>query len=714
MQFLMGLNETYGAIRGQILLMNPLPTVRQAYAAVTQEEKQRLISVSHPSTDSSSSEAMAGRNSKPNQDPARGRRFGRSDHPNLQQDFRPNFRSDRAQEGRRFDGDRRRGSGRGRPQCSYCGDAGHWVQTCYQLIGYPPGHPKAKQNSGSNSRGVPFANQVSEALDKDEGGPVVSFSEAQFKHFLSMINKQNEGSSSKANAVTKPGLSKVASRNWIIDSGATDHITSSSQFLHKNKHCWLPPILLPSGDKVNIIAKGSLPLYTIYYLHDVLFVPKLKVDLMSVSRLTRGLNCSVTFFPYWCILQDLTTKRTIGLGKQRDGLYYSVALATKKSVTNPSTNRPACNLTISTDLWLILGHVSPSCLSFIAKHFLNFSIQHNNACHICPLAKQSRLPFNTSSISSTRPFEMIHCDIWGRYRHPSLSGAFYFLTIVDDFTRFTWIFLMRHKDEAQPLLKCFFHYTLIQFESRIKTFRSDNGGEFISLRSFFQDNGVVFQHSCVYTPQQNGVMERKHRHILQVDRALKFQAHLPTQFWGECVLTAVHIINRLPSPILSFQTPFELLYSKPPSFSHLRVFGCLTYATNVHTSHKFDHRAIPSIFIGYPIGQKAFKLFNLSTKKIFTSRDVKFHETIFPYASIQPSSIPSSLAHKSGPIPLLTHPTSSLLDSSFDDYRPPVCSPSSHNPEPDLTFSSPTSSRRPTTPEQPPSSSILPDLSAPS
>ena len=133
----------------------------------------------------------------------------------------------------------------------------------------------------------------------------------------------------------------------------------------------------------------------------------------------------------------------------------------------------------------------------------------------CPLAKQSRLPFCHSVISSVKPFKLIHCDIWGRYRHSSISGAFYFLTIVDDYSRFTWIFLMSHKSEAQSLLKnFFFNYVLTQFASHIKIFRSDNGGKFISLCTFFNDHGVIFQHSCFYTPQQNEVVERKHRHIL--------------------------------------------------------------------------------------------------------------------------------------------------------------------------------------------------------
>ena len=191
-------------------------------------------------------------------------------------------------------------------------------KSVFNYMDNPPGNPKARMTSDSNSnryKGFSVTNQVFEA---DEGRLEVALSESQLKQLLSLLNNQDEGFSSKANVVTKPGLSKVSSCNWIIDNGATDHITSSSKLLHKDKNCSLSPVLLPSGEKTNIVAKWSLPLNSVYYLHDVLSVPTFKVDLISISRLTRGLNCSVTFFHYWCILQDLATRRTIGLGKMMD------------------------------------------------------------------------------------------------------------------------------------------------------------------------------------------------------------------------------------------------------------------------------------------------------------------------------------------------------------------------------------------------------------
>lgn len=425
MQFLMGLNESYSAIRGQILLMNPLPSIRQAYSSVSQEEKQRLLAA-RTTTDYSGSAAMAVRSHNRSNQFSTAGRMEKSDRP---------YNS--SHENRRHDQDKRRlGSSRGRPQCFHCRDMGHFIDTCYQLHGYPPGHPKARQNTNKNQsrfKSTHMANCISASLAKDAEKPMVTgISEAQLQQLLSLLSKCDTNSEPQAHiATTQPdapyspqthgkttklGLSKVVSHNWIINSGATDHISSSSKlFLRKNQNGLLSPVLLPSGEKANIIAKGSLPLNSEYYLRDVLCVPTFKVNLLSVSRLTKGLNCSVTFFPYLCILQDLATRKMIGLGKQRDGLYHLVALADKKSTSNsPSNNQPTCNLTTKpTDLWHSrLGHLSPSRLRFIAKNFLNISIQSNNACLVCPLTTQSRLPFNPSSISSVKAFDIIHCDIW--------------------------------------------------------------------------------------------------------------------------------------------------------------------------------------------------------------------------------------------------------------------------------------------------------------
>nr|XP_011457394.1 PREDICTED: uncharacterized protein LOC105349432 [Fragaria vesca subsp. vesca] len=241
---------------------------------------------------------------------------------------------------------------------------------------------------------------------------------------------------------------------------------------------------------------------------------------------------------------------------------------------------------------------------------------------------------------------------------------------------------MQHRWETPSLIKQFLAYASTQFSSQIKSFRNDNGAEFISLRNFFKENGVIFQHSCVYTPQQNGVVERKHRHILQVARAFRFQAKIPLKFWGESVLIAVHVINHFPTPLLSFQTPFERLYSRPPSFNHLRVFGCLAYATNVKVTHKFAPRAIKCIFIGYPVGQKAYKLYDLSNHKVFTSRDVVFHEDLFPYVSNELT--PNSNSHESVHCRPLAHITDPTSPFSYPHTHPNFSQPghlANHDPQ---------------------------------
>ncbi|XP_019084216.1 PREDICTED: uncharacterized protein LOC109125890 [Camelina sativa] len=170
-----------------------------------------------------------------------------------------------------------------------------------------------------------------------------------------------------------------------------------------------------------------------------------------------------------------------------------------------------------------------------------------------------------------------------------------------------------------------------QYGKHIKIVRSDNGTEFTCLTSEFREQGIVHQTSCVGTPQQNGRVERKHRHILNVARALLFQSSFSTKFWGESVLTAVYLINRTPSRLLGGKTPYEILHRFSPNYDNLRVFGCLAYAHNQRRhGDKFESRSRKCLFIGYPFGKKGWSLYDLASGEVFVSRDVVFVENTFP------------------------------------------------------------------------------------
>ncbi|KAM1192570.1 hypothetical protein ACFX2I_012830 [Malus domestica] len=217
---------------------------------------------------------------------------------------------------------------------------------------------------------------------------------------------------------------------------------------------------------------------------------------------------------------------------------------------------------------------------------------------------------------------------------------------------------MHHKSDACQYLTTYINLVENQFSSKIKTIRSDNGPEFM-MTQIFSDKGIFHQTSCVSTPQQNGVAEQKHRHLLNVARTLLFQANLPKKFWGDAILTAIYLINRTPASVLKGKTPYELLFHKPPIYDHLRVFRCLCFASSHHhRPTKFDARATRCIFLGYPYGTKGYRLYDLTTVKIFISRDVLFHETTFPFPS---SAVDSSLVlpHAQEPVFNDLMPTSS-------------------------------------------------------
>ena len=424
--------------------------------------------------------------------------------------------------------------------------------------------------------------------------------------------------------------------SWIIDTGASHHVTGTESCLTDTHHISQCSVGLPNGAHAIATKAGRVLLTDGLILEHVLFVPQLHYNLISVSQLIDDSKCLLQFTDSLCAIQDLRSGSLIGAGERKDGLYYFRRVPTVCAVTVPEIS--------DFELWhRRLGHPSDRVVKLVPAISSSTSRKKlNKACEVCPQAKQKRDSFPVSDSKASRIFELIHCDLWGPNKIPSLCGAHYFLTLVDDFSRAVWVYLLRSKTQVYQVFCSFFAMIARQFETHVKIVRSDNGTEFKCMLDYFDTHGIIFQTSCVGTPQQNGCVERKHQHILNVGRALMFQGNLPITFWGECVLGAVYLINRTPSGLLHNKTPFEILFGQAPEFDELKVFGCLAFAHNQKAKdNKFAPRSRKCVFIGYLYGKKGWKLYDLQTGDIFVSRDVTFHENEFPYETASTSPVPA-------------------------------------------------------------------------
>ncbi|XP_061373503.1 uncharacterized protein LOC133315841 [Gastrolobium bilobum] len=380
-----GLNEQYAHVRSQIMMIDPIPNVARAFSLVIQQERHlQSEAIVEVSSDLRAYANISDNRNKPYYGRGRG---GNSAN-----------------------------SGRGGTRiCTHCGKKNHTVGTCYQIHGFPPGYrnllPMRPRNAANH---IAFGDFEENANDESKNvqNSNLSLTSDQYHQLMNLLQSSHPQSQASMQEITTPAsnhfktlVTCLASNakndeksgngtvQWLLDTGATDHVTSARS-LFSSLHPITPlSITLPDGSCVQASYYGIIHISPLLTLFNVLYVPEFKTS----------------------------TKKTIGTVKAKDGLF---------------------------------------------------------------LAKQHRLPFPSSITKSTNVFQLLHADIWGPYSVPSIHGYRYFLTLVDDFSKFTWVILMKTKSEVRTNIQNFVAYIETQFNTNLKTFRSDNGLEFI-MPNFF-------------------------------------------------------------------------------------------------------------------------------------------------------------------------------------------------------------------------------------
>ncbi|KAL2896616.1 Retrovirus-related Pol polyprotein from transposon TNT 1-94 [Bienertia sinuspersici] len=478
-QFLIGIDDTkYAQVRTNLLSQQPPVTLDRAYQAFLQEERSRAIAAAKPQ-------------------PHEAHVFA------LPPDRQPTNRVDKS-----------------KLHCTHCKRTGHDNSGCFLLHGYPEwwvekfdrkrggqqgstsSATAAKSSSVASSSARAHAvlpssvcttatdcgNGMSAAAAHTVGSPsmptnsatVAALSDLQPEHvriLLNLINKQQQDK-----MIGEPSL-----LSWILDTGASYHVTGDSSCL-VDAHSITPcPVGLPNGSHAMAVTKGRVSLVDGLILEDVLFVPNLTCNLISVSKLIDDSHCFVQFTDSLCAIQDRLSGSLIGAGERMDGLYFFRRVPKVCAVTNTDIS--------SFELWhRRMGHPSDKVVKLVPAISGSSDIKTlNKACTVCPQAKQTRDSFPDSDSRASRGFEMIHCDLWGSYKTPSSCGAHYFLTIVDDYSRGVWVYLLHDKTEVYSSFTSFFAMVKCQFDVTVKYVRSDNGTEFKHMIPFFDTHGILFQ-----------------------------------------------------------------------------------------------------------------------------------------------------------------------------------------------------------------------------
>lgn len=424
---------------------------------------------------------------------------------------------------------------------------------------------------------------------------------------------------------------QVESNIWYLDNGASNHMTGVRSKFQDLDEKVTGQVRFGDGSTVEIKGKGSVVFACKNgeerTLDEVYYIPMLCNNIISLGQLSETGNKVVLSGEYLWVYGK-SGKLLMKVKRSPNRLYKLII----------ETSKPTC-LVLKTDelswLWHSrLGHVNFQSLILMQTGKMVEGLpkftQPKGVCTDCLMSKQVRKSFpSQSKFCATKALELVHCDLCDPISPETSGGNKYFMLLVDDYSRIMWVYFLKNKGEALNAFKRFKAHVEDGQTKRIGTLRTDRGGEFCSqeFTHYCEEHGITRNLTAPYSPQQNGVVERRNRTVVSMARSLLKQMGLPLTLWGEAVRHSVYLLNRLPTRSLTGRTPYEAWKGVKPSIGHIKVFGCLTHmkVPGVRTT-KLSDRSKMVIHLGNEPGTKAYRLYDPESNRIQVSRDVIFEE----------------------------------------------------------------------------------------
>ncbi|TQE03722.1 hypothetical protein C1H46_010696 [Malus baccata] len=419
---------------------------------------------------------------------------------------------------------------------------------------------------------------------------------------------------------------------WFLDSGCSNHMCGRREVFTEIDDSFRESVKLGNDSSLSVKGKGNVRLEVHGIMHvitGVFFVPELKNNLLSIGQLQeRGLavlmqhgKCKIFHPEKGLILEtEMTRNRMFAL-------IAHCPLKEQKCLTMTTSDQAT--------LWHCrYGHLSWNGLKVLQQKNMVEGLPKltvcQKVCEDCLVGKQHRDSFPRESIwRASKTLQLIHADICGPISPTSNSKKRYLIIFIDDFSRRTWVYFLVEKSEAFAMFKIYKARVEKETGAFIRGLRTDRGGEFTSheFTNFCNENGIHRQLTAAYTPQQNGVAERKNRTIMNMVRCMLSEKQIPKTFWPEAVNWAVYVLNRSPTLAVKGKTPEKAWSGHKPSVDHFRVFGCISHVHIPDSKRvKLDDKSLKCVLMGVSEESKAYRLFDLISQKIIISRDVVFEE----------------------------------------------------------------------------------------